>query len=230
MDRSLRRAGIAGVVTIWAGLSAGTVLAGFDLLGGRPLSYLGTLPRSEGLFAAGLAMSAILFIAFHRYVRSAYPVSSGFTAVMLVGMAGQLVAAFVPIGGDPALHRIHTTSALVLAASLPVVMWRFAAAQPPGAWRRLAYTFVWAEVAACAGGLLLSAADLAPVAEILPAAVFHAWILTLTFRPANPRPTVAPDAYHRADAPTHEGGPALGSRARPRVPSGGGRVVRAPVP
>ena len=186
MDRSLRRAGVAGVVTIWTTLLAGTVLAGFDVLGGRPLSYLGTIPSSAGLFTGGLAVSAVLFTAFHQYLRDAYRVSPGFSAAMLVGMAGQLVAAFVPIGGDPAAHRIHTTSALVLAASLPVLMWRFAAAQPPGPWRRLTYAFFWAEVTACAGGLLLSAAHLAPVAEILPAAVFHAWIVTVTFGATRP--------------------------------------------
>ena len=184
------------MVTIWTTLLAGTVLAGFDLLGGRPLSYLGTLPRSAGLFTVGLAVSAVLFIAFHQYLRGAYRVASGFSAAMLVGMAGQLVAAFVPIGGDPTVHRIHTTSALVLAASLPVLMWRFAAAQAPGPWRRLTYAFFWAEVAACAGGLLLSAADLAPVAEIVPAVVFHGWILTVTSGAAE----VAP-AYSVTRAP-----------------------------
>jgi hypothetical protein len=191
MDRSLRRAGVAGVVTIWTALFAGTVLAGFDLLGGRPLSYLGTLPRSAGLFTVGLAVSAVLFVAFHQYLRGTYRVASGFSAAMLVGMAGQLVAAFVPIGGDPTVHRIHTTSALVLAASLPLFMWRLAAAQAPGPWRRLTYSFFWAEVAACAGGLMLSAAGLAPVAEILPAAVFHGWIVAVTFA-ASPSPAPAP--------------------------------------
>jgi hypothetical protein len=231
MDRSLRRAGVAGVVTIWTALLAGTVLAGFDLLGRRPLSYLGTLPRSAGLFTAGLALSAVLFVAFHGYVRRVYPVSSGFSTAMLVGMAGQVVAAFVPIGGDPAAHRIHTTSALVLAASLPLFMWRFAAAQPPGRWRRSAFVFVWAEVAACAAGLVLSAAGLAPVAEIVPAAAFHAWIMAVTLHPrSNPLPTVAPSAYHRADAAVDQGGPGRGVGARRRVPSGGGRVVRTPIP
>ena len=186
MDRSLRSAGVAGVVTIWTALFAGTVLAGFDLLGPLPLSYLGTLPSSAGLFTFGLAVSAVLFIAFHGYLRSAYRLASGFSVAMLTGFAGQLVAAFVPIGGDPTLHRIHTTSALVLAASLPIFMWRFAASQVPGPWRRLTYAFFWAELAACAGGLLLSAANLAPAAEILPAAVFHAWIVTVTFGATRP--------------------------------------------
>jgi hypothetical protein len=231
MDRSLRRAGVAGVVVIWAALLAATARAGFDVLGDRPLSYLGTLPRSAALFTLGLALSAVLFVAFHEYVRRAYPVSPGFSFAMLVGMAGQLVAAFVPIGGDPTLHRIHTTSALVLAASLPLFMWRFATAQAPGPWRRLAYGFVWAEVAACAGGLLLSSAHLAPVAEIVPAVVFHAWIATVTLGVAqNPRPAVPPSAYHRADAAVDRGGPGRGVGARRRLSSGGGRVVRTPVP
>jgi hypothetical protein len=172
---------VAGVVTIWAALLAGSVLVRFDLLGPLPLSYLGTRPRSAAFFTFGLAVSAVLFIAFHQYLRSAYRVAPGFSVAMLTGFAGQLVAAFVPIGGDSVAHRIHTTSALVLAASLPVFMWRFAAAQAPGPWRRLTFAFAGAEVAACAGGLLLSAAGLAPVAEIVPAVVFHAWVVTVTF-------------------------------------------------
>lgn len=222
---------MAGVVTIWAALLAGSVLVRFDLLGPLPLSYLGTRPRSAAFFTFGLAVSAVLFIAFHQYLLGAYRVASGFSLAMLVGMAGQLVAAFVPIGGDPTLHRIHTTSALVLAASLPLFMWRFATAQAPGPWRRLAYGFVWAEVAACAGGLLLSSAHLAPVAEIVPAVVFHAWIATVTLGVAqNPRPAVPPSAYHRADAAVDRGGPGRGVGARRRLSSGGGRVVRTPVP
>jgi hypothetical protein len=180
MGRSLRYTGIAAVLTIWTTLLAGTMASGFDVLGDAPVSYLGTRSPSAAFFTLGLAVSAVLFVAFHFYVRDRFAVSRGFSAAMLVGMAGQLVAAFVPIGGDPALHRIHTTSALVLGASIPVLMWRFAAGQPAGRGRRVGYALLWAEMAACAGGLWLSAVSLATVAEILPAVVFHAWVVTLT--------------------------------------------------
>lgn len=181
MHLALRLSGVAAVLFIWTSLSAATVVASFDLLGDRPLSYLGSRPDSSLLFTTGLAASALLLIVFHRHVRDRYPVSAGFSLAMLVGLAGQVVAAFVPIGGDPTVHRVHTTSALILGASLPLLMWRFAAAQPPGPWRRRSYALFWAEAAACAGGLSLSALNVAPVAEILPAAVFHAWIVTVTF-------------------------------------------------
>jgi Protein of unknown function (DUF998) len=176
-----RETGLAAVVVLWTTLAAGSLLAGFDLLGERPLSHLGTEGASALLFSAGLAMAAVLLVGFHNYVRERFPVSPTFSVAMLVGMAGQLVAAVVPIGGDGLAHRVHTTSALVLGASLPVLMWRFAAAQPHGPWRRLTYGFFWAEAVACAVGLWLSAQSIAPVAEILPAAVFHSWIVALTF-------------------------------------------------
>ncbi|MGH9263869.1 MAG: hypothetical protein ACRD1D_04185 [Acidimicrobiales bacterium] len=181
MHLSRRLSGLAAVLTLWTSLSAATVVTGFDLLGNRPVSYLGSQSGSSVLFTTGLAASALLLIVFHQHVRDRYPVSAGFSLAMLVGLAGQLVAAFVPIGGDRTVHGIHTASALVLGASLPLLMWRFAAAQPPGPWRRRSYAFFWAEAAACAGGLSLSALSVAPVAEILPAAVFHAWIVTVTF-------------------------------------------------
>jgi hypothetical protein len=129
-------------------------------------------------------------------------VGGGFSAVMLTGLAGQLVAAFVPIGGNSAAHQVHTTSALILGASLPLLMWRFAAGQGGGPWRRLAYRLFWAEAAACVVGL--SGLVAAPVAEILPGAVFHLWVLIVTgvviIRPAGPTPAAATARPSRAGA------------------------------
>jgi len=168
------------VATLWTTLLSATVVSGFDLLGPDPLSYLGSQQRSAALFTVGLAMAAVLLTVFHHEVRRRLPTGRGFSVAMLVGLAGQMVAAFVPIGGDAGAHRIHTTSALVLGASLPVLMWRFAANQPAGRWRRLCYGLFWAEALACAAGLYLSARSVAPLAEILPAAAFHVWIFVIT--------------------------------------------------
>lgn len=181
MRRSLQYTGVAAVVTVWTTLLAATMITGFDLFGEAPLSYLGAQSRSAALFTIGLAAPAVLLTTFHQYVRSRYPVAPGFSLAMLAGLAGQMVAAFVPIGGDPAAHRVHTASALVLGVSLPLLMWRFAAAQPAGPWRRFTYRLFWAEAAACAVGLYLSARMVAPVAEILPGAVFHTWVVAVTF-------------------------------------------------
>lgn len=179
----LRYSGVAAVVVLWTTLAAGSSLARFDLLGERPLSYLAEEPRAALLFGAGLVTAAVLLAGFHEYVRRRYPVTRLFSWLMLVGLAGQVVAGTVPIGGDGIAHSVHTTSALVLGASLPLFMWRFAASQPAGAWRRTSYALFWGEAAACAIGFLLSSRGIAPLAEILPAALFHLWIATLTFRP-----------------------------------------------
>ncbi len=178
----LRATGVAAVAVLWTTLGVGSVLAGFDLLGERPLSELGAGGPATLLFSGGLAVAAVLLVGFHQYVRDRFPVSTAFSVAMVVGMAGQLIAALIPIGGHGAAHRVHTTSALVLGASLPVLMWSFAASQPPSAWRRAGYGLFWAEVVACGAGLWLSALGVAPVAEILPAVVFHAWIVAVTVR------------------------------------------------
>ncbi len=180
MSRSLRYTGVAAVVTVWTTLLVATGVSGFDLLGPEPLSYLGTDAPSAALFTVGLAASALLLTAFHRHLRDRYPTSPGFSVAMLSGLAGQMVAAFVPIGGDATTHRIHTWCALVLGVSLPLLMWRFAAGQPAGRWRRFAYLLFWTEVAACALGLYLSSRMIAPVAEIVPGAVFHGWVIAVT--------------------------------------------------
>ncbi|MEW6154884.1 MAG: hypothetical protein AB1673_12980 [Actinomycetota bacterium] len=181
MRRALPYTGLAGVGVIWTTLLAATAASGFDLFGDLPLSYVGTEPGSALLFTAGMAATALLLVAFHGHVRARFDVSWGFSVAMLVGLAGQLVAAFVPVGGDTVAHRVHTVSALVLGASLPLLMWRFAAALPRGRRRRAGYRLFWAEVAACAAGFYLSAMGVAAVAEVLPAAAFHAWVVTVTF-------------------------------------------------
>lgn len=192
MRRSLQYTGVAAVAVAWTTLLAAAALVRFDLLGEEPLSYLGTQSQSAVLFTVGLAVPAVLLTAFNAYLRGRFPVSLAFSLAMLVGLAGQMVAAFVPIGGEPGVHRVHTISALVLGASLPLLMWRFAADQPAGPWRRLNYALFGAEVAACVAGLGLSARHVAPVAEILPGAVFHTWVATVTFTrpyvPARTRP------------------------------------------
>lgn len=180
MRRVLQYTGVAAVVVVWSTLLAATAITGFDLLGEHPLSYLATQSRSAVLFTIGLGLSAVLFVAFHAQVRRRHAVGLGFSTAMLAGLAGQMVAAFVPIGGHSTAHRIHTVSALALGASLPILMWRFAAGQAHGPWRRLAYVLFWAEAAACGLGLYLSANGVAPLAEIFPGAVFHAWVVSVT--------------------------------------------------
>jgi hypothetical protein len=181
MTRSLRYAGLVAVATLWATLGASTLLTGFDLLGERPLSYLGTQPGSAGLFSAGLLAAAVALVGFHQHLRGRYHVTATFSVAMLVGLAGQVVAGVVPIGGDGLAHQVHTTAGLVLGASLPLLMWRFAANQAPGRWRRLTYLLFWMEAAAAAAGLALSARMVAPLSEMLPAAAFHLWIVVVTF-------------------------------------------------
>ena len=180
---SLRFTGLAAVATLWATVGAASAAAGFDLLGHRPVSHLVASPSSALLFAGGLAAGAVLFTAFHSYLRWRYPTSASFSVAMVGGMAAQLVAAFVPIEGAAPAPRIHTVAALALGGSLPVLMWRFAVAQPPGPLRRVAGRLAWAEGAACVLGVWLSRGGVAPLAEIVPAAVFHLWVAVLTFRP-----------------------------------------------
>lgn len=170
------------MATLWGVLLTALAVTDFDVLGPEPVSYLGTRPASAALFTVALGVSALLFIAFHHYVRGRFAVGFGFSVAMLTGMAGQMVAAFVTIGGDGVAHRVHTYSALVLGASLPVLMWRFAAAQARGRWRTLCYGLFWAEAAACAAGLHLSSRSISSLAEILPAVVFHAWVIAVTIR------------------------------------------------
>lgn len=178
-----RWTGIAAVAALWSTQAALVVGLGFDLLGDRPLSYLALEADIGFLFGLGLTVSAVLFVTFQRHLRDRYRLGPAFSVTMLVGMAGQLIAGVVPVGGTDTAGRVHVAAALTLGASIPVLMWRFAADQPTGAWRRRCYGLLWLEVAACATGIALSRNHVAPLAEILPALAFHTWVAAVTFGP-----------------------------------------------
>lgn len=179
-----RWTGVAAVAVLWSTQALLVAATRFDLLGERPLSYLALEDDVGVLFGAGLTVAAVLFVVFLGHLRHRYPVGVAFSAAMLVAMAGQFVAGVVPIGGDGTAGRVHVIAALILGASIPVLMWRFAADQPPGAWRRRGYALFWFEAAACAVGITLSQNHVAPLAEILPALAFHAWVAVVTFGPS----------------------------------------------
>ena len=181
-----RAAGPFAVALLWLTIGAAVALTGFDLRGDRPLSELANLGPGGWLFPMGLGTAALLFIAFHGHVRTRFPVTTTFSVLMLVGMAGQLVAAIVPIGDGPG-GTVHVTSALVLAAAIPLFLVAFARSQTPGRWRRAAWLLAVGDLAACLGGVALSRAGEAPLAEIIPAAAFHLWVLVVAARP-DPEP------------------------------------------
>lgn len=181
--------GIAAVAVLWSTQAVLIVAVGFDLLGARPLSYLALEADIGFLFGVGLVVSAVLFATFQGHLRHRYRLGIAFSVTMLAGMAGQFIAGVVPIGGTGAASRIHVAAALALGASIPVLMWRFAADQPSGAWRRWCYRLFWLEAAACTVGIALSRNRVAPLAEIVPALAFHAWVAMVT---AGPGPDVPP--------------------------------------
>lgn len=172
------------MATLWSTQLALVVTVDFDLVGDRPLSYLALEDAVGFLFGTGLAVSATLFVAFQRHLRRRYRLGAAFSVAMLVGMAGQLVAGVLPIGGTGPASRVHVAAALILGASIPLLMWQFAADQPAGPWRRRCYRLFWLEVAACAAGIALSRNQVAPLAEILPALAFHVWVATVTLGPS----------------------------------------------
>lgn len=178
-----RVAGVAAVAVLWTVLLAAMLRSGFPLLGRRPLSWMVADPASALLFRLALVVGGLLLVVFHEHVRARYPVDRWFSVAMLGGLAGQLVAAAVPIDGGAVANGVHTAAALGLGVSLPVLIWRFAAAQPPGPWRRRAWALAAVEAAACATGIALSRSSVAPLAEIVPAAGFHLWIIAVTLGP-----------------------------------------------
>jgi hypothetical protein len=181
MER-FRSAGLLAVVTLWTSIGTGMYRAGLGFFDDRPLSDLGTDPRSSPLFRGGLLVAAVLLALFSLFVQERFSTPRSFLAASLIGLGGQIVAAVVPISGPGASHDVHTAGGLLLGISLPVLMWRFAAGQVPGRWRLKSYGLFWLEAAACAAGIGLSRSMRAPIAEVLPAGAFHLWIMVVTAR------------------------------------------------
>ncbi len=182
------------MAVLWTTIGVGVLRSGLGLWGTRPLSYLVADPRSAGLFRGGLLVASVLLVIFAWWVHTAGSPAPGFLVAFVVGQAGQVVVAAVPIDGAGAAHDIHTTAGILLGLSLPVLMWRFAAGQPPGRSRSWAYGLFWLEVAVCAVGVALSRAMHAPVAEVVPAAGFHLWIVVVTAWLATARAAPSPSS------------------------------------
>lgn len=179
---SLRWAGVAAVAVLWATVGTGMARTGLGLVDERPVSFLGTDDRTAGLFRAGLLLATALLVGFAWAVARKQGRRTGFLTVFLVGMAGQAVVAVVPLDSAGAGHALHTTSGIVLGLSLPLLMWRFAAGLTPGAERRLASSLMAAEATGCVVGIVLSTAGVAALAEVVPAVLFHLWIVVVTVR------------------------------------------------
>lgn len=177
----LRFAGVAAVAVLWTTVVLGMARAGLGLSDDRPISYLGADPRTTGLFRGGLIVATALLIGFAFAVGRRLARPTSFLAVFIIGMAGQAVVAVVSIAGHGASHAVHTCAGIVLGLSLPLLMWRFAASQPAGRWRRQSFGVMGLEVAACVAGVVLSRLHRATGAEMVPAVVFHSWIVAVAF-------------------------------------------------
>ncbi len=193
----LRYAGAAAVATLWVCVSVGMYRTGLGFFGDRPISYLGTDPRSAMVFRGGLLLAAGLMAGFAWFVFDWFAARRSFLVAFVVGLVGQVVAAVVLLSGPGASHAVHTAGGLVLGASLPILMWRFAAGVPSGgrhsvrarSRRRIqSYGLYWFEVAACVAGVALSASMRAPIAEIVPALAFHVWVGVVTVWSTAPVP------------------------------------------
>lgn len=167
---------------LWATVAVGMARTGLSLLDERPISYLGTDPRTVLLFRIGLVAAAGLLAVFAWAVARHLTRPTGFLTVFLAGMACQAIVALVPLDGAGAAEPTHVTAGIALGLSLPLLMWRFAAGQPAGRWRDNGYLLMWLEVAGCVAGVALSRAGLATVAEAVPACLFHLWIIVVTLR------------------------------------------------
>lgn len=188
LDR-LTWSGLLAVAVLWCGIGVATLRTGFSLMGELPLSRLANDPRADPLFGTSLVVAAVLFIVFCASVTGRDPVGRGFTLVMVISMLAQLVAGIVPIGPEGQSDPVHVIAALLLGASIPVFLWRYAVGQSPGPWRHRACALFAVQAAATVVGVVLSRAGIAPLAEIVPAVAFHAWVIAVTLQ----RPDICAD-------------------------------------
>lgn len=183
MLKYLRYCGLVTVALLWGSIATGVKLAHLDLFGKDPLSRLGVEPTSAPYFSIGLILAALSIILFTHYLKTKFVITKSFMTVLLIGQAGQVIAALAPYGGMQPARFIHTIAALTLAFSIPLALWRFAAAQKNQQVIRAAYALMWLEVAAFVVGIGLFSfvTKGAPFAQIMPAIAFHVWIIYFSF-------------------------------------------------
>ncbi|HEX8771523.1 MAG TPA: hypothetical protein VF711_12215, partial [Acidimicrobiales bacterium] len=88
----LRLTGVTGVLVLWASISVGMARSGLGFVEDRPISYLGTDPRTSLLFTTAMLSAAVLLAAFYFFAYFWYSSSGSFLAVGLLGLIGQVVA------------------------------------------------------------------------------------------------------------------------------------------
>ena len=172
-----RWSGVAAIAVLWIGIGVAVVRTGFDLLGALPLSRLAADGRAEPIFGPSLVVAALLFVLFCVDVTRRYPVGRAFPVVMVAAMAGQLVTGVVPIGEPGESDPVHVAAGLTLGGLIPVFLGLFALAQPAGPWRETAVRLFVAQLAATVVGVALSGSGRAALAEMLPALLFHVWVV-----------------------------------------------------
>lgn len=180
ITRLFNYSGILAVLTLWVSVATSIIVADLPLLGIRPLSSLGVIPSSSVYFSVGLITSAILILIFTLKLNALYKPSGWFFIVVLIGQVGQIMSAIVPFGGNQPARAIHTIAAFVLAFSVPVVLGIFYRSLPDGSFRLIAYRLFVLELAAFILGIgfFVLVGKAAPVAQGIPAVVFHAWLVT----------------------------------------------------
>lgn len=174
--------GVVGVLVLWTGVTVGMNRAGLGLVDPRPISYLGVDPKSAVLFSTSLLVSALLFVSFGYYVKRHFHVNNRFLTYLLIGQAGQAVAAVAPYGKNSPYKMLHTIAAFVLAFSLPFLIRQFALSQVGKPYHQ---KYVWLlkfeQIMFVIGiGLFIFTKGIAPIGEAMPTIGFHLWILVVT--------------------------------------------------
>ena len=180
---------MAAIAVLWVGIGVAVLRTGFEVLGDLPLSRLAADGRAEPIFGPSLVVAALLFVVFCVEVTRRYPVGRAFAVVMVAAMGGQLVAGVVPIGAPGESDPVHVAGGLVLGGLIPVFLGLYAVAQPAGPWRRTAIGLFLAQLAATVVGVALSGAGRAAVAEMVPALLFHLWVVVVTLHEPDRPPT-----------------------------------------
>ncbi|MDQ3065390.1 MAG: hypothetical protein M3Q36_03930 [bacterium] len=182
LDRVLGFSGIIGIVVLWATILIGMSISGLKLIDSRPFSSLGVDPQTASLFSTGLIISAALFSIFGFFLQRKFAVKSKFLMYLLIGQAGQVVAALAPYGSDSRYKTLHTLAAFTLALSLPILIRSFAYSQINSKYFKLYIRLFRLELAAflIGMGIFIFTTGIAPLGQAMPAIGFHIWIIALT--------------------------------------------------
>lgn len=181
----LKYSGMMGIAVLWISVGLSLYITRFDVLGLRPISYLGVYSDSKYLFNSGLILASLLLILFLYYLSTQLRLSKPFIFFFTLGQVCQIIVALTPFNAASVIRPIHVVAGFLLAVTLPTTIWLFTRFPELSVQlKELSKRFFYAEIILFVLGIswFVFASTAGALSEILTAVAFDVWIVAISLQ------------------------------------------------